>query len=266
MMEKHLTEKENPKAHANWLSAVQKSAWIALGAIHHQETERLGQQLIDGISFTATTGELPEFLRKTLREITEMAVANGLNPSDTALFVFSLRPYLEELLPHIDGNTLMTVLDQVGLFIFEVYLKAREEEILNQRQDLLELSTPVIRIWEGILAVPLIGTMDSKRAQQVMEKLLNSIVETNARVTILDITGVPTVDTLVANHILKTAAAVRLLGATLIITGISPVIAQTMVHMGVDLGPVITRSVMADGIALSLEMLQKRFGSEREAG
>ncbi|MZP30295.1 STAS domain-containing protein [Heliobacterium undosum] len=266
MNEKHPTEKDNQNAYADWLSAVRRSAWGASGAFNLQETERLGQHLIDGISITATTGELPEFLRKTLREITEMAVAHGLNPYDTALFVFSLRPFLDDLLPHIDGKKRTTVLDQAGLYIFDVYLKSREELIINQRQDLLELSTPVIRVWEGILAVPLIGTMDSKRAQQVMEKLLNMIVETNSRVTILDITGVPTVDTLVANHILKTAAAVRLLGATLIITGISPVIAQTMVHMGVDLGAVTTRAVMADGIALALELLQKRIGSEATAG
>ncbi|MTV49440.1 STAS domain-containing protein [Heliobacillus mobilis] len=247
------------EAFTPWLSTVQKTPWVTRGVVSIEETERLGRALWEGMFLAASTGCLPEVLQKTLQEISVMGSRNHLTPTETAQFVFSMRPYVKDMVRGQGDNLLMTLLDEAGVYVFEVYLKSREEVILNQRQDLLELSTPVIRLWDGILAVPLIGTMDSKRTQQIMEKLLNMIVDTSARVTILDITGVPTVDTMVANHILKTAAAVRLLGGSLIITGISPAIAQTMVYMGVDLSSVITRSIMQDGIALALDMLDKEI-------
>jgi rsbT co-antagonist protein RsbR len=142
------------------------------------------------------------------------------------------------------------------LYTTEVYQKAREEVIARQQQELLELSTPVVNLWKDILALPLIGTLDSARTQVVMESLLNKIVETSAAIAIIDITGVPTVDTLVAQHLLKTVAAARLMGADCIISGIRPQIAQTIVHLGLDLGSVITKATLADAFLVALKRTQ----------
>ena len=142
-----------------------------------------------------------------------------------------------------------------GLFLAETYQKNREEIIIRQQKELLELSTPVVKLWEGILALPLIGTLDSERTQVVMESLLSMIAETGSAIAIIDITGVPTVDTLVAQHLLKTVSAARLMGAECFISGIRPQIAQTIVHLGVKLGDVITKASLADAFALALEKI-----------
>jgi rsbT co-antagonist protein RsbR len=145
------------------------------------------------------------------------------------------------------------LLDSLGLYTTEVFQRSREAIILRQQEELLELSTPVVQLWEGILALPLIGTLDSARTQVVMESLLQKIVETGAAIAIIDITGVPTVDTLVAQHLLKTVAAARLMGADCIISGIRPQIAQTIVHLGVDLTNVTTKSTLADAFIIALQ-------------
>jgi rsbT co-antagonist protein RsbR len=189
----------------------------------------------------------------------------GFTPSETATFVFSLKPALftrirDEL--GKDASALFEelrradeLLDRLGLYTTEVHQKSREEVILRQQQDMLELSTPVVKLWDGILALPMIGTLDSARTQVVMETLLQRIVETGAEVAILDITGVPTVDTLTAQHLLKTVTAARLMGAECIISGIRPQIAQTIVHLGVELGDVITKATLADAFAAALRRL-----------
>src|SRR5262249_35513619 len=146
-------------------------------------------------------------------------------------------------------------LDKLGLFSTEVYQKSREEIISRQQRELLELSTPVVNLWDGILALPLIGTLDSERTQVVMESLLQTIVDTGAGIAIIDITGVPTVDTLVAQHLLKTVAAARLMGAECIISGIRPQIAATIVHLGVDLNSVVTKATLADAFRIALRRL-----------
>ena len=146
----------------------------------------------------------------------------------------------------------------MGLYTFETYTKAREELIADQTEQLLELSTPVVKLWDGVLALPMIGTLDSGRTQVVMETLLNRIVQTGAEIAILDITGVPTVDTLVAQHLIKTVTAARLMGADCIISGIRPQIAQTIVHLGVDLKDVITKASLADAFALALQRQGRR--------
>jgi rsbT co-antagonist protein RsbR len=148
------------------------------------------------------------------------------------------------------------LLDKLGLFTAEVFQKSREEIIARQQRELLELSTPVVRLWEGVLALPLIGTLDSERTQTVMESLLEEIVNSGAEIAIIDITGVPTVDTLVAQHLIKTVAAARLMGADCIINGIRPQIAQTIVHLGLELG-VVSKGTMADAFALALRRLGK---------
>jgi rsbT co-antagonist protein RsbR len=185
----------------------------------------------------------------------------GFTPSETALFVFSLKKSLLEKLrsgekSNISFDEIWKVgdfLDKLGLYTTEVYQKAREEVINRQQNDMLELSTPVVELAEGIIALPMIGTLDSSRTSIVMETLLQRIVETSASIAIIDITGVPTVDTLVAQHLLKTVTAARLMGAECIISGIRPQIAATIVHLGVELGNVITKASLAAAFQLALK-------------
>jgi rsbT co-antagonist protein RsbR len=151
------------------------------------------------------------------------------------------------------------VIDKMALVMVENYIRSREETIRQQRADMMELSTPVIKVWDKILTLPIIGTLDSRRAQLMMEALLQRIVETGSTVAILDITGVRTMDTLVANHLIKTVTAARLMGARCILTGVSPAIAQTMVQLGIDLSQITTRAQMADGVKLALEMIGKQI-------
>ena len=175
--------------------------------------------------------------------------------------MFSLKQPLFELLRHAIGAdagrlaaeiwSATALLDRLGLFTIECFIKTREEVIGRQQQELLELSTPVVKLWDGVLALPLIGTLDSHRTQIVMESLLEQIVATGCEIAIIDITGVPTVDTLVAQHLIKTISAARLMGADCIISGIRPQIAQTIVHLGLDLN-VVSKATMADAFALAL--------------
>lgn len=201
-------------------------------------------------------------VREQLNRLSRSRAAQGFSPSDTANFIFSLKQPLFESLRGATGDdvealanevwTATGLLDRLGLYTTEVFQKSREEIIRRQQHELLELSTPVVKLWDGVVAVPLIGTLDSARTQVVMENLLERIVETGARIAIIDITGVPTVDTLVAQHLIKTVAAARLMGADCIISGIRPQIAQTIVHLGVVLEDVTTKATLADAIALAL--------------
>jgi len=197
-----------------------------------------------------------------LGQITRSRVLLGFTPSETATFIFSLKQPLfdvirtavkdpKELVADIWSTT--TLLDNLGLHVMELHQQNREEVIHRQQEELLELSTPVVQLFENILALPLIGTLDSARTQVVMENLLQRIVETGAMIAIIDITGVPTVDTLVAQHLLKTVAAARLMGADCIISGIRPQIAQTIVHLGVDLSEVTTKATLADAFMIALQ-------------
>ena len=201
-------------------------------------------------------------VREMLGGMSRSRGAQGFTPSETASFVFSLKKPLLARLSEVhksdapalarDTATLTTVLDDLGLFTTEVYQEGREQVIQRQQQDMLELSTPVVKLWDGVLALPMIGTLDSARTQVVMETLLERIVETGAEIAIIDITGVPTVDTLTAQHLLKTVTAARLMGAECIISGIRPQIAQTIVHLGVDLEGVLTKANLADAFAVAL--------------
>jgi rsbT co-antagonist protein RsbR len=202
-------------------------------------------------------------VRDQLSDLSLTRARQGFSPAETATFVFSLKqPVFTRLTAELAQDarelaretwTATLLLDSLGLYTTEAYQKGREDVIVRQQQELLELSTPVVRLWEGVLALPLIGTLDSSRTQVVMESLLQQIVDSKAEVAIIDITGVPTVDTLVAQHLLKTVAAARLMGADCIISGIRPQIAQTIVHLGVDLGDVITKSSLADALTIALK-------------
>jgi len=198
-----------------------------------------------------------------LASLSRSRARQGFTPAQTANFIFSLKRPLFALLRKETGSngealaeetwTVTQLLDQLGLHTAEVFIKNREETITRQQEEMLELSTPVVKLWDGVLALPMIGTLDSARTQIVMESLLQRIVETGAEVAIVDITGVPTVDTLVAQHLIKTVTAARLMGAECIISGIRPQIAQTIVHLGVDLGDVLTKATLADAFAVALQ-------------
>jgi rsbT co-antagonist protein RsbR len=202
-------------------------------------------------------------VRENLTDISRARTQQGFTASETATFVFSLKqPLFVRLRQELEKNpdalaeenwAATVLLDHLGLFTIEVYQQSREAVIARQQQELMEQSTPVVKLWEGILALPLIGTLDSARTQVVMESLLQQIVESEATIAIIDITGVPTVDTLVAQHLLKTVAAARLMGADCIISGIRPRIAQTIVQLGVELNDVTTKASMAAALRLALQ-------------
>ncbi|HEY9602072.1 MAG TPA: STAS domain-containing protein [Allocoleopsis sp.] len=209
--------------------------------------------------------QAPEWrdVREMLASISRARSLKGFTPTETATFVFSFKqPLFSRLRQELSHDAIAlgqeiwlgtTLLDQLGLWTTESYQTARDEVIMRQQEELLELSTPVVKLWEGILALPIIGTLDSGRTQVMMESLLQKIVETGSDVAIIDITGVPTVDTLTAQHLLKTVTAARLMGAECIISGIRPQIAQTIVYLGVDLADVTTKATLADAFSLALK-------------
>ena len=230
------------------------------------ESDRFLTALRDAVAHDAETRDVtgPQWagVREFLMDLSRTRATRGFSPTETATFVFSLKEALfgelrtrgvsrEELADAVWSVT--QLLDALGLFTAEAYLRTREQVIQRQQEELLELSTPVVKLWEGVVAVPLIGTLDSARTQVVMESLLQRILETDSAIAIIDITGVPTVDTLVAQHLLKTVAAARLMGADCIISGIRPHIAQTIVHLGLDLNEVITKSTLAAALVVALE-------------
>ena len=213
----------------------------------------------------------------TLEVLDELARSRGrmgFSPTETASFVLSLKEPLADWLRK-DGTDhvrqfdetwqVSNLLDKLALHTTETFQQSREELIARQQEDMLELSTPVVKIWDGIVALPLIGTLDSARTGVVMESLLQRIVETGSEIAIIDITGVPTVDTLVAQHLLKTVAAARLMGADCIISGIRPQIAQTMVHLAIDLSTVTTKASMAEALRTALTRTGHRVVREGEA-
>ncbi len=216
-----------------------------------------------------------EGLRRVLTQVSSTRAMLGFSPSETAQFVFSFKQPLFTLLREVlaqDPAVLAeetwrsnVLLDKLGLFTTEVYQAAREEVINRQQQEMMELSTPVVKLWDGILALPIIGTLDSSRTQTIMESLLERIVETGSEIAIIDITGVPTVDTLTAQHLLKTVTAARLMGAECIISGIRPQIAQTIVHLGVELGDVVTKASLADAFRVALKKMELQVSKVRSS-
>jgi rsbT co-antagonist protein RsbR len=229
------------------------------------QSQNFLREFIGGLKSGQTddiTGQDWSSARELLREFSRLCALQGFTPSETATFVFSLKEPLFSLLreegkgnAQLLGEEIWAVtklIDKLGLFTAEIYQQSRDEIIRRQAHELLELSTPVVELWHKILALPLIGTLDSERTQTVMENLLNHIVKSGAEIAIIDITGVPTVDTLVAQHLIKTVSAARLMGADCIISGIRPQIAQTIVHLGLQLD-VVSKATMADAFALALK-------------
>jgi rsbT co-antagonist protein RsbR len=257
----------------DWIRA-QGSAGGRKDPLQEAETRRVSKDFLAALAEAAKGGDTHiegagwTEVRNILSDLSGARAAQGFTPVETATFVFSLKQALfarlsAEFAKDPQGLSqelwsASTLLDKLGLFTMEAYQKTRESVIQRQQNELLELSTPVVELWDNVLALPLIGTLDSGRTQVVMQNLLEKIVSSGASIAIIDITGVPTVDTLVAQHLMKTVAAARLMGADCIISGIRPQIAQTIVHLGVDLSAVTTKASLADAFRIALQ----RTGAE----
>jgi rsbT co-antagonist protein RsbR len=252
----------------DWMEALKEGVTVRAGRITELQLQTQARDFLRQLRQAMATGldtEAASYgpVREMLGEISRSRAVQGFSPTETATFVFSLKEALFAALNRSSkdaeviarGTWEMTnLLDSLGLHTMEVFQKSREEIIARQQREIAELSTPVVKLWDGVLALPLIGTLDSERTQVVMENLLQSLIDHNAEIAIIDITGVPTVDTLVAQHLLKTISAARLMGADCIISGIRPQIAQTMVHLGVELN-VVSKASLADALALALQRI-----------
>ena len=272
-------QKRRAEIESAWQQQLTTTSASASGRIANEELKRQAQEFLTVFDPALNTGRIDAIdgaewaeVRAFLEDLSRRRALAGFSSEDTASFVFSLKKPLFEALRQEIWRTrgkpptpmwdVTLLLDKLGLYTVTAYQRAREGVINRQQQELLELSTPVVKLWDGILALPMIGTLDSARTQIVMESLLQKIVDTESQIAILDITGVPTVDTLVAQHLLKTVTALRLMGAECIISGVRPQIAQTIVHLGVDLQGVTTKANLADALALALKRIGVTFSRQ----
>lgn len=265
-----IVEQHQQEILAEWIQQqLASGAWRA-GRIQESQLREESQRFLNlfasaiqqGTQFDPRSSQWAE-VREFLSELSRSRAGQGFSPSQVATFVFSLKqPLFSRIRTSLQSDTQVLVstfwevtllLDGLGLYTTELYQQARESVIARQQEELIELSTPVVELWQGILGLPLIGTLDSERTQVVMESLLQRLVATGSSIAVIDITGVPTVDTLVAQHLLKTVAAAQLMGADCIISGIRPQIAQTIVHLGIDLSSVATKASLSDAFALALK-------------
>jgi rsbT co-antagonist protein RsbR len=253
---------------SQWLE-LQAASTRRSSAAEKQEAIRESHEFMDALKKGSQTEQVEDIsrpgwtaMRDLLSGLSARRAKGGYTPTETASFIFSLKEPLFTAVQNELGKNpeaflasvwqVTALLDKLGLFTMETFQKTREDVISRQQLELMELSTPVVRLWDNILALPLIGTLDSARTQIVMQNLLDAIVQTRSDYAIIDITGVPVVDTLVAQHLLKTVAAARLMGADCLISGIRPQIAQTIIHLGVDLSEVTTKATLADAFAVAL--------------
>ncbi|WP_189111587.1 STAS domain-containing protein [Streptomyces camponoticapitis] len=246
---------------ADWADRVSRSLG---GRVSRSEVQRELGELYTALLTALQTGSLDAHgeafgeVRALLSELSRSRARQGFTPSETALSLFSLKEVLEPVLTGEDGGDVRAYLaftklvDDLGLFTIEAYSRTREELIGAQAEQLLELSTPVVKLWDGVIGVPLVGTLDSARTMVVMEKMLQALVDTGSEQAVIDITGVPAVDTEVAQHLLKTVVAARLMGAECTISGIRPQIAQTIVALGIDFGDIVTKATLADALRHAL--------------
>jgi len=264
-----------------WMDLQRKAGTLHTGRISEGELQSQSNNFLhllrDGLAKGGSDVSDPAYepAKAMLSELSRSRAMQGFSPAETATFVFSLKQPIFNALNRDKGLsaeqiasavwTSTVLLDQLGLLTLDIFQKSREEVIIRQQREIAELSTPVVKLWDGILALPLIGTLDSQRTQVVMENLLQTIVDVEAEIAIIDITGVPTVDTLTAQHLLKTVAAARLMGADCLISGIRPQIAQTMVHLGVELN-VISKATLADAFALALRQTGRTVTKIRRGG
>ncbi|WP_105967839.1 STAS domain-containing protein [Streptomyces geranii] len=246
---------------AMWVAEVAGSLGSRVGSAElDRELRELYEALVQALRQGAVDVHSEEMseVRALLAELSRNRARQGFSPSETAISVFALKRVLEPMLENGSADEipaylrLARILDGLGLFTIETYTRTRDELITAQAEQLLELSTPVVRLWDGVIAVPLVGTLDSARTQVVMEKLLQALVDTGSEQAIIDITGVPAVDTQVAQHLLKTIVAARLMGAECTVSGISPQIAQTIVALGIEFDGIVTKASLADALKLAL--------------
>jgi rsbT co-antagonist protein RsbR len=264
-----MINKHQEEIRTDWLKQMSTAVRRA-DLISNEELDSQSRELMNGIASGVKSGDITNLdgpawapTRETLTAISASRAKQGFSTRETATFVLSLKQAIftavrrenasdpTALFDEIWKSTLLV--DKLALITADAFQASREKFIARQQEELMELSTPVVKLWDGILALPIIGTLDSARTQVVMESLLQAVVQTNSRVAIIDITGVPTVDTLVAQHLLKTITAARLMGADCIISGVRPQIAQTIVHLGIDLAGVITKAKLSDAFALALQ-------------
>jgi rsbT co-antagonist protein RsbR len=278
-----LLQKKKKNILEDWMNMQLADAGLREDLMSNDELREQSAELLDALLKAITEENLTDFNSEGFNTVYEILsgisisrARQGFSPRETGVFVFSLKDALLKTLiielstnqeALIDSLVIMNkLLDNLGIVTFETFIKGREEVILRQTDEIAEISTPVIRVWDGILALPIIGTLDSARTQVVMESLLQNIVDTGSTIAILDISGVPAVDSLVAQHIIKTVAATRLMGAECIISGIRPEIAQTVVHLGIDLSNIVTKATLASALKYAFAMLKldvKRIQKEK---
>ena len=276
-------QKRKKRVLEDWMNMQLADASLREDLMSNEELREQSSELIDALLKAINDKNISdiessdfETVYEILSGISISRARQGFSPRETGIFVFSLK---EALLKNLrdeypdDPKALLEILlkvnklmDNLGVITFETFIKGREEIILRQTDEISEISTPVIQVWDGILALPIIGTLDSARTQVVMENLLQEIVESGSTIAILDISGVPAVDSLVAQHLIKTVAATRLMGAECIISGIRPEIAQTVVHLGIDLSNIVTKATLANALKHAFAMLRldvKRIQKEK---
>lgn len=265
-----VVEKNEKEILKNWMQEQLKALTLRADLMSEKELQQQSQDFLKLLAHALKNGKSTDFDTPEFKSVLEFLTTlsgnramQGYTPSETATFVFSLKQPLFTQMTKAFGNdvgslgadlwAVTVLLDKLGLHTAEEYQRSREKVIKQQQNELLELSTPVAKLWENILILPLIGTLDSARTQLVMENLLQKIVETGALVAIIDITGIPVVDTLVAQHLIKAINAARLMGAECIVSGIRPQIAQTIIHLGISLSDVITKATLADAVQLAMQ-------------
>jgi rsbT co-antagonist protein RsbR len=267
-----LLQKKKQTILETWINQQLSNDSLRDDLISNEDARTQSEEILDAFLNRIRSGSKQESLderdevEEILESITISRARKGYSPRDTGVFLFSFKEALLQVISediksdpkklYEESIRISRDVDQLTIFCFETFIKGREEVILRQTDEIAEISTPVIRVWDGILALPIIGTLDSARTQVVMESLLSQIVETGSSITILDISGVPAVDSLVAQHLIKTVSATRLMGAECIISGIRPEIAQTIVHLGIDLSGIITKATLASALRYAFTALR----------
>jgi len=268
-----LLQKKKKQILEDWMTRQLSNDTLREDLMSNEDLREQSNELLDALlknisdsNMSDTQGQAFDNVNEILAGISISRARQGFTPRETGLYIFSLKDSLQQSLQadYKDDPAFLyeaslkvgSMMDNLAVTTFETFIKGREEVILRQTSEITEISTPVIRVWDGILALPIIGTLDSSRTQVVMENLLQEIVESGSTIAILDISGVPAVDSLVAQHLIKTVAATRLMGAECIISGIRPEIAQTVVHLGIDLSNIVTKATLASALKYSFALLQ----------
>lgn len=264
-----------------WVSAQIQDDGLREDLMSNDDLRVQSEELLSSIISTLSDSNIEnpgsddfEPIVEILSSISITRAKQGFSPRETGAYIFGLKDALLQTLSeeikdpeslYKQSMLINKIVDSFSVHTFETFIKGREEVIFRQTDEITQISTPVIRVWDGILALPIIGTLDSSRTQVVMESLLQEIVETGSSIAILDISGVPAVDSLVAQHLIKTVAATRLMGAECIISGIRPEIAQTVVHLGIDLSNIITKATLASALKTAFTILQLEVNKKQKS-